>query len=87
MSRSCRRSPVTGFACASSEVFEKRVAARKFRRRTKRAVSRDPDAAPRRMDEVSDPWNWGKDGRVWWGSFDRPWPSATATQARRLFKK
>ena len=59
MSRSKKKTPVTGMTTARSEKDDKRLANRKFRRVTRI----DPENAPA-LREVSDVWGMAKDGKV-----------------------
>lgn len=60
MSRSYRKTPVTGFSCSKSEKKDKQIYNRRFRRAIKREIFNDilPD-----LREVSDVWQMTKDGK------------------------
>lgn len=61
MSRSYRKTPITGIAVCDSEKDDKRRAHRR-RRAAERSHGRFVD-----LREVSDVWDMGKDGKAWWG--------------------
>lgn len=62
MSRSRKKTPVTGNTCAVSDKWWKRLANRIFRRREKQAIHHG-DEPPVDLDEVSDSWCMPKDGK------------------------
>lgn len=66
MSRSSRNNPAGGITTANSEKHDKRVANRRFRRKTRLAIrhEREPPASPRQISNV---WCWAKDGKRWFG--------------------
>lgn len=69
MSRSRRKTPKRGITSAETEKDDKRRANRKARRRVKGALAVQPGAEvlplPR---EVSDVWNFAKDGEQYFGT-------------------
>lgn len=69
MSRSRKKSPVTPVTSAESEKSDKQAAHRRERHkvRTKLAVDPEPEILPHTR-EVSDPWAFAKDGKVYRGS-------------------
>lgn len=76
MSRSRRHTPITGVTCSDSEKWEKRKANRKLRRLIREAVrkmvdSEDEPVLPEAR-EVSDVWDWSKDGKIYWGEDEDP---------------
>jgi hypothetical protein len=60
MSRSRKRTPISGHA-KDSEKDDKKLWHRKMRRKTKHALAGDKE--PPSVNEVSNPWNMGKDGK------------------------
>lgn len=79
MSRSRRKTPIRGWTMSPSEKEYKRHHNRRFRRITReRLQCEDYDSAPVDPNEISNVWNWSKDGKYWWGneyidSMSRPW--------------
>lgn len=80
MARSRRRTPVTGFTHCRSERKDKQAWHRRFRRAVRAALQREDDLLPH-VREVSDPWGFGKDGKVYWGT-----PPEWSDFARRPWK-
>lgn len=80
MSRSRKKTSITGITTARSEKQDKRLANRKLRRKTKQALRyRDLDewVLPV-LREVSNVWGMAKDGKFWFGDYlrrdgFRPW--------------
>jgi hypothetical protein len=73
MSRSRRKSPITGMTRAPSDHSWKKAAARKLRRAVRQSLDATLDGdrfAGKRWDLV-DPWTSDKDGKFWFGS-ERP---------------
>lgn len=62
MSRSRRKTPIMGITTCRSEKKDKRFNNRKLRRATKVAIGKDKEILPG-MDDVSNAWTMGKDGR------------------------
>ena len=62
MSRSKRKTPVRGNTTAASEKQSKLVANRKLRRLTNKALKGERETLPL-LKEVSDRWNFEKDGK------------------------
>lgn len=69
MSRSRKRTPITGITTASSEKRDKLAAHRRERRRVRTVLHATPsaDVLPHRR-ELSDPWTYAKDGKVYRGA-------------------
>jgi hypothetical protein len=68
MTRSRKKTPITGITSAESEKADKTVAHRKERRKVRTVLQVDPesDVLPHTR-EVSDPWSMAKDGKVYLG--------------------
>lgn len=68
MSRSRRKTRITGITCKESEKKDKRIANRKLRRKTKRILNDTPvedlenEELPD-LKEISDVWLFAKDGK------------------------
>ena len=62
MSRSKRKTPILPNCTATSEKSEKQKANRKLRRIVKEKLA-VPDGELPQKREISDRWNWGKDGK------------------------
>lgn len=62
MSRSYRKTPITGWTTCESEKWDKKMANRKLRRRTIDAIRKREEVYPE-LKEVSDIWDFGKDGK------------------------
>lgn len=69
MSRSGRKSPVTGITTADSEKRDKRRANRGLRRRVREILPADPDGVLPALREVNCVWGFDKDGKT---RFDHP---------------
>lgn len=70
MSRSHRKTPITGITTAKSDAWWKAMAARKLRHRVKQELNATLEAdrfAGKRWDLV-DPWSSEKDGKSWFGN-------------------
>lgn len=68
MSRSRRKTPITGIIAAQSEKSDKRIANRKLRRVTKEILRRgslEDDQILPEIREVSNVWSFAKDGKRW----------------------
>ena len=68
MSRSKRKTPITGITTASSEKKEKRLANRKLRRVTNEMIRRgslEDDLILPEIRDVSNVWLMEKDGKMW----------------------
>ncbi len=65
MSRSRRRRPIIATTNCDSEKDDKRKAHRRFRAREREALHHGTHL-PLRMEEVSDGFWFGKDGKGWW---------------------
>ncbi|MCK8786311.1 hypothetical protein M0638_18190 [Roseomonas sp. NAR14] len=70
MSRSRRRTPITGITSADSEKADKRRANRAVRRALRQDDVADPDAVLPGLRDVSDTWSMAKDGKRWLGHGD-----------------
>jgi len=66
MSRSVKKSPVRAITTSSSEKSEKRSANRKLRRNVREKVRKGEENLPD-LKEVSDVWQFSKDGKTWDG--------------------
>ncbi len=62
MSRSRKKTPITGHTKAESDKQDKRLANRRLRRSVKVAVEHDADVIPE-MREKSNVWGFSKDGK------------------------
>lgn len=65
MSRSFRHTPVAGITTAQSEKDDKRRANRRIRSVNRQRVRAGLDPLDRR--QLSSPWGFAKDGKMWWG--------------------
>jgi len=65
MSRSRRKTPITGFTKTESEARWKAYAARKFRRAEHQGLGEtlDGDALPAKRYAITNPWDGPKDGK------------------------
>ena len=70
MSRSKKKTPIIGNA-GTSDKEDKRRANRVFRRREKDAIRKDKDP-PEDLNEVSDVWDFSKDGKQMINLEDHP---------------
>lgn len=70
MSRSKRKSPITGITTASSERFDKSKWHRRFRRAENQRIESSPESEPHHIRQFADPWSMAKDGKRYWR--DRP---------------
>lgn len=66
MSRSRRKNPIFGHACAESEAEDKARWHRAFRRAENQRLSASPETEAHHFREFSSPWWMGKDGKSWW---------------------
>lgn len=66
MSRSRKRTPITGICVADSEKDSKRIANRAFRRISKELIKNDAADSLPILREVSNVWDWAKDGKRYW---------------------
>lgn len=64
MSRSYRRTPITGITCAESDKHDKTLAHRRTRRAAAVAVREGRE--PPHPYETEEPWTYAKDGKRWW---------------------
>jgi hypothetical protein len=67
MSRSKKRTPITGVTAARSEKTDKRLWHRRLRRKVRLAIGRDALVFPDPR-EVSNPWTMAKDGKWFFGN-------------------
>jgi hypothetical protein len=67
MSRSYRKTPVTGHSCSTSEKEDKKMCHQMFRARVRTLMNQEEyDKLPFRMREVLDTWSMAKDGKSYW---------------------
>ena len=65
MSRSKRKTPITGITTATSEKQDKRIANRQLRRCVKQLLDVDPETEVLPLErEVSNVWSMDKDGKI-----------------------
>lgn len=67
MSRSRKKSPVTGITVADSEAQDKRLWHKRLRAMTRARLAHEDDPFPVAVNEASSPWLMSKDGKRWWG--------------------
>jgi len=73
MSRSKRKTPITGITMASSEKQDKRHANRKLRRCIKQQLNEESEKILLPLKkESSDVWTMGKDGKCWFDPIHHP---------------
>jgi hypothetical protein len=63
MSRSRRKTPVSGVTAAPSDKFSKAVANRSHRRALKQATTSDPETPPPTVEQAMDRWSMAKEGK------------------------
>lgn len=64
MSRSYKKTPIFGHTTTDTEKYDKRLANSKFRLKAKKAINNEIyDDCPVSMNEVSNVWWFGKDGK------------------------
>lgn len=66
MSRSRRKTPITGVSTARSEAQDKALWHRAMRRVEKSRLAHQPDCLPRSEHQFRDPWSMAKDGKTYW---------------------
>lgn len=66
MSRSRRRTPITGIACADSEKADKQMGHQRTRVAVRCAMARDVEALPDRR-QTENLYDYAKDGKQWLG--------------------
>jgi hypothetical protein len=73
MTRSRKKTPISGITAARSEKQDKRLANRKVRRAVKQALaaSASLDVLPHRR-ELTSPWTMAKDGKTWFDAARYP---------------
>lgn len=66
MSRSRKKKAITGFTCAKSEKYDKRIINRSIRRITRRILEHDAeDSIFPIQDDIMSVWSMQKDGKMW----------------------
>jgi hypothetical protein len=73
MSRSTRNTPAGGMTTSVTEKQDKRKANRKFRKAEKQALLQGKEP-PTNKNEISNVWEFAKDGKGWWGDCLKEWP-------------
>lgn len=73
MTRSRKKTPITGITTAESEKAEKLAAHKRERRSVRQAIQSDPDSEilPHTR-EISSPWLMAKDGKQYLGNQAKP---------------
>lgn len=71
MSRSRRKTSITGIALGTSEKWDKRQANRSFRRAVARALDSGTEP-PTSLNAVSDTWSMAKDGKRYFDVLKHP---------------
>lgn len=66
MSRSRKKTPISGMTTCKSEKQDKRKANRKLRFAVRVAISNETEILPE-LREISNVWSFGKDGKQWLG--------------------
>ena len=73
MSRSRKKTPITGISSATTEKAEKQANHRRERRRVRQVLGVEPEAdVLPHTRELSDPWVMPKDGKVYRGAWKDP---------------
>ena len=73
MSRSRRKTPITGISAADSEKAEKAANHRRERRRVRQVLGAEPEAdVLPHTRELSNPWLMSKDGKVYRAGWKDP---------------
>ena len=65
MSRSYRKTKIFGVS-GDSEKHDKRIANRKFRKLSKNKIAAGKEDLPTHLKDVSNVWNFSKDGKLYW---------------------
>ena len=76
MGKSKKRTPVSTCCCCKSQKRGKQFCHRKFRRRERMMVNKGDEAnIPFKMIQVTNPWDLGGDGKMFWGydNSDKDW--------------
>jgi hypothetical protein len=75
MSRSRKKTPVSTFCCCKSQKRGKQFCHRKFRRKERMMIrTSNYDRLPSLLIQVTNQWDLGGDGKVFWGhSPDEEW--------------
>lgn len=68
MSRSRKKTPITGNTKARSEKQDKQLWHRRFRHKERLRLLRDPEGLSVDKNEVSSTWNMAKDGKHWFNT-------------------
>jgi hypothetical protein len=63
MTNSIKKTPKRGISCCESEIKDKKLANRKFRKIVKDKIKKQDEIMPL-FREVSDVWVFGKDGKI-----------------------
>lgn len=71
MSRSRRKTPITGITTARSEAWDKALWHRTLRHAEKQRLLVAPESMPIDERHYGDPWDMSKDGKRYWG-FNHP---------------
>lgn len=66
MSRSRKKTPISGVTTARSEAFDKQTWHRAYRRAERVRVSADPESEPRHINEFTSAWDRQKDGKLYY---------------------
>lgn len=73
MSRSRKKTPITGISLADSEKAEKQANHRRERRRVRQVLAAEPEAEVLpHTRELSNPWLMSKDGKVYRAAWKDP---------------
>ena len=73
MSRSRKKTPIHGITGADSEKQDKRIANRKLRRIVKAALKDGEEDVDLNIRDVSNVWDFSKDGKRWCGTDEDEW--------------
>ena len=73
MSRSRKKVPITGCAGNKSDKYDKTIAHRKFRRKSKQRILHGSIILPEYMREISEIYSFPKDGKCYWSPEWRTW--------------
>lgn len=81
MSRSIRKTPMSGATTTASDQADKRLAQRKLRTATRQALRHGDEIVPT-LRNVSDVWSFDKDGKRRYFGKDRKLPAVRRTLAK-----
>ncbi|MGA2298490.1 MAG: hypothetical protein ABSG15_13170 [FCB group bacterium] len=70
MSRSVRKTKITGITTCESEKIYKQKANRQYRHKVKQSINKGKEVLPE-IKEVSDVWSFGKDGKRYYSGLDK----------------